>query len=157
MTIIYKFETDQFGISDTGIHLLRSGYNYETIEFSNMDELSILKGRQISNWALALMFGLLLVSVGLYVLYHVLYEYFIGNRIHIFHVEQFAFPVIPLIIGTYTIFVALKNGLVLKALIGNKTLNFPIDKLSKQSQIDEFIVFLNTNNLTKHKFKTLKI
>ena len=153
----YKFETDQFGISDTGIHLLRSGYNYDTIEFSKIDELFIAKGRQISNWTLALAFGLLLVSVGLYVLYHVLYEYFIGDRIHIFHVEQFAFPIIPLIIGTYTIYVALKIGLVLKAIIGNKTVNFPIDKLSKQSQIEEFIVFLNTNNLTKHKFKTVNV
>jgi hypothetical protein len=99
----YKFVTDQFGISETGIHLLRSGFNYETIAFVTIDSLSINKGRQISNWPVALLFGIVLEAVGLYVLYHALYEYFIGTSIRVFYIEQFVFPVIPLIIGTYTI------------------------------------------------------
>ena len=153
----YKFVTDQFGISDNGIHMLRSGFNYETIEFTKVQEISVTKGRQISNWVVALVFGLMLTCAGLFVLYHVLYEYFIGTKVHVFYVQQFAFPIIPLIIGTYTIFVSLRNGLILKISVDSKTKKLPIEKLSKKSQIDELIVFLNQNNLTKSKFKTVDL
>jgi hypothetical protein len=149
---IYKFTTDQFGISESGIHLLRSGYNYKTIVFSEMESISIGRGKQISNWVVALAFGMLLVFVGLYVWIHAFHAYFFRDDVHVFYVEQFAFPVIPLIIGSYAIFVSLKNGATLRVTVNSKTMSFPVEKLRKWGQIDELITFFHNQELTKSKF-----
>lgn len=58
----YYFETDQLGISETGIHLLRNRFNYETIEYSSIQEIRIEKGKQIKNWLLVLLLGIFSVS-----------------------------------------------------------------------------------------------
>ena len=152
--ISYKFETDKFGLSETGIHLLRSRYNYETIEFSSIDQIRFEKGKQIKNWLFTLLFGVALIAVGLYVLYHVLYEYFIGNRVHVFYIEQFAFPVLPLLVGTYCIYISLKTGFILRIITKNKNKTFPLGRLNKKSQKDDLVTFFNINNLTKTKFKS---
>ena len=151
---LYKFETDQFGISDNGIHLLRSRYNYETIKFSDLSEIRIEKGRQIANWFLTFMFGIALILIGFYVGYQVLHTWFFGEGYYYFHVNHFAFPILPIIVGSYSLFVSLKTGFVMTTLINGKTKKFPIDTLKKQNQIDEFVVFLNTNILIKNKFKS---
>ncbi|MDB5249078.1 MAG: hypothetical protein JWQ40_3472 [Segetibacter sp.] len=65
----YKFETAQLGISEPGIHLLRSVYNYQTIPFESIDTIVIKTGRQIRKWLLSLIFGIVLVSTGFYFLY----------------------------------------------------------------------------------------
>ncbi len=149
---LYKFTTDQFGISESGIHLLRSGYNYKTIVFSEMESISIGKGKQISNWIIALAFGMLLVFAGLYVWVHVFHAYFFRDDVHVFYIEQLAFPVIPLIIGSYAIFVSLKTGMTISVTANSKTISFSAEKLRKQGQMDELFAFFHDHELTKSKF-----
>jgi hypothetical protein len=149
----YKFQTAELGISNTGIHLLRSNFNYKTIEFSTIDEIRIQKGRQVNNWAIALLFGVALISVALYVLYHVLYEYFVGTQVHRFYITQFIFPVLPLFAGVYCLFVSLKTGMVLTITSNNKIKNLPIETLKKTKKLEELIAFLKANELTEYKFR----
>lgn len=149
----YKFQTADLGISTTGIHLLRSNFNYKTIEFSTIDEIRILKGKQVNNWIIALLFGGALVSVALYVLYHVLYQYFVGTQVHRFYITQFIFPVLPLFAGVYCLFVSLKTGTVLTITSKNKITNLPIETLNKTQQLEALIAFLQANELTEYKFR----
>ena len=53
----YNFETNEFAISDTGIHLLRDRYNYRTIRFSQIKQIVIEKGQETPNWIGAFIFG----------------------------------------------------------------------------------------------------
>lgn len=151
---LYQFETDQFGISEQGIHLLRSGNNYQTFEFEEIGEMTIEKGNQIANWLLSLTFGIVLILVGLYVAYTVLAEYFFYDRVHTFYVEQFLFPVFPLFVGSYLVYMASRIGLVLSIEVNGKTRKLPIENLRKQNKIEELMTFFYEHNLTKHKFKS---
>lgn len=143
----------RFGISDTGIHLLRSNFNYKTIGFSSLDEIRIKKGRQVNNWIIALLFGASLVALATYVLYNVLYEYFVGSRVHRFYVTQFILPVLPLVGGAYCLYASLKKGMVLQVIINKQIKNLPIESIHKTSGLNEFTTFLQTNELTKYKFR----
>jgi hypothetical protein len=149
---VYKFATNRFGISEDGIHLLRSGYNYKTVLFSELQSVTIGRGRQVSNWLVALLFGAGLVFFGSYVLAHAIYAYFMRDDIYIMYVEQFVIPVIPLIIGFYTVFISLRNGATLKVMVNSKAMSLPAEELQKQGQLQELIFFLTENPLTKPKF-----
>ena len=60
----YHFVTDEFGVSDVGIHLLRSRFNYQTIKFSEIKIMSVGKGMELHNWALIFVVGAILIVVG---------------------------------------------------------------------------------------------
>jgi hypothetical protein len=62
----YLFETSEFGVSDSGIHLLRSGFNYQTIRWTEINSIKIEKGKELHNWAIILMLGLVIFIVGIY-------------------------------------------------------------------------------------------
>lgn len=150
----YHFETDQFGLSDNGIHLLRSGFNYETINFSSVQAIDIVKGRQVNNWFILLLFGLVLSSFGLFTAVKVIYEYFFADNFHHFYIEQFVIPVLPLFAGPFCIYFSLKTGPVLVVSVTDKTRRFPIGQLKVKERLDELVSFLRKNILTKDKFST---
>jgi len=150
---LYKFETNQFGLSEESIHLLRSGFNYRTIEFSSLKSILLSKGRQVNNWLIFLIFGLTLCSFGLFTTIKVIYEYFFANNFHHFYVEQFVIGVLPLFAGVFSIYHSLKIGPVLLISTQNRTIRLPIEELKKKSQIDDLIYFLSTNRFTKQTFK----
>jgi hypothetical protein len=149
---VYYFETDKFGVSDSGIHLLRSRYNYKTIEFKSVTEIYIRNGHQVNNWLLALIIGIALVLAGIYAGWNVLYDYFWGTRYN-FYIEEFVVPVLPLFVGTYCIVVALRKGLVMEIVSESGTLKLPLEKAYKKSGIKGLTDFLNTNESTRHKMR----
>jgi len=151
---LYKFETDQFGLSDKGIHLLRSRFNYKTIDLSSVDNITVAKGRQVNNWLVLLIFGLALSFFGLFTAAKVIYEFFFANNYDHFYIEQFVIPVLPLSVGVFSVLFSLKIGPVLLVTFKNKTKRFPIGQLQKKSQVDELISFLRKNDLTKNKFSS---
>jgi hypothetical protein len=151
----YHFETKQLGLSDTGIHLLREGYNYETIDFSTIHKIEITTGRQVKNWFLLLLIAVSLVLFGIYSAFVIIYEFFFANNYRFFNVEEFLLPVIPLLLGTYSLYHSFKIGYVLKVSIDNKIKQFPIDELKENDQIARLSTFLNENNLTKHLFNPI--
>ncbi len=149
---LYKFETDQFGLSDTGIHLLRSGYNYETIEMTTIDRIQIEKGRQVKNWLLLLIFGLAFSTFGLFTAIKVIYEYFFANNFTHFYLEQFLIPIFPLFIGVLSVYFSFKIGPVLLINLKDKIKRFPIGQQKNKPHIRGLIYYLSNNELTKNKF-----
>ena len=140
------------GVSGTGIHLLRSRYNYKTIEFKSVSEIYSREGRQIKNWLLALIIGIALVLAGIYTVWNVLYNYFYSTRYN-FYIEESVVPVLPLFVGIYCIVVELGKGLVREVLSDSGTLKLPLEKAHKKSGIRGLTDFLNTNELTRHKIR----
>lgn len=148
----YQFETDQLGVSETGFHLLRNRFNYETILFSEADEIRIEKGKQIKNWALVLIIGISLLGLGLFMGIKVVYEFFFADNFHDFYIEQFALPVLPITLGIYSIYSSLKSGFVLIIVREGKNKNLPLEDLNKNSKMDELKIFLS-QFITREKFK----
>jgi len=62
----YNFQTKEFGISDKGIHLLRSGFNHRTIKFSEVNKILIERGKELHNWWVIFIIGAALIVFGVY-------------------------------------------------------------------------------------------
>jgi hypothetical protein len=56
MCELYKFEAEQFGVSDDSIHLLRNRFNYQTINFKEIDSVTIKTGKDLKNWVIVLLY-----------------------------------------------------------------------------------------------------
>lgn len=152
----YKIEAERFGLSDTAIHLLRNRYNYETIDFSSIETITITEGRQVKNWLLVLVVGILLLSFGAFSAYRVLYEFFFANNFYTFYVEHFMLPFFPVVLGAYSIYSSLKIVPVLKVVVNNKTRKLPMDGLLDSATVDEVKLFFEQNSLTSNKIQSVE-
>ncbi len=147
----YKFETDQFGITDKGIHLLRSRFNYQTIEFDTVDEIILEKGKQIANWFVAFIIGIVFFFGGSYLIGKVFHTFLFVNTHHVFSPEQILLPILPMFLGAYAIYFSLKVGFVLKISVKDRTRSLPIEQLKKKNQIGELIHYFNAHEQLKNK------
>jgi uncharacterized membrane protein len=104
----YLFQTHEFGVSSEGIHLLRSGFNYETIDWSQIKSLKIQRGKALHNWFVILVIGVALLSLGIYLSIRT-----IDTLMYQEHAERYVkmmqFLLIPGI-GVYFIYNALRTG-----------------------------------------------
>lgn len=138
----YHFESPEFGISDDGIHLLRSGFNYETIAFSQVDSLTIEKGRELNNWPVILAIGLALLSFGVYYMIG-LFDVLVGDELNVIYIEETLVPLGPLLLGGYCVYTSMKNGTVLRIrTIKGKTDKFPLRHFEKQLRLKPLQSFL---------------
>ncbi len=137
------FETSDFGVSETGIHLLRSRFNYETVKFSDISKAEIVKGKELNNWWVIFLFGVLLLSFS-HSIIEATYEYFMKPS-GIIYIEQIALPIIPTIFGVYCIYVSLQNGFVLKfQSYGGRNYKYPLRSFIKDGKFDDFRIFMKS-------------
>lgn len=138
----YYFETREFGVTDKGIHLLRSRFNYETIEFKEIDTISIERGKELNNWIAILIIGLAFVSFSVW--YSVrLYIVLNNNEVAVISIEEILVPLIPFMLGAYCLYSSTRNGPILRVrTIKNKSEKFPLKELEKENRISSFQAFL---------------
>jgi hypothetical protein len=147
----YHFETREFGVSDTGIHLLRSRFNYETIEFDQLDNLTIEKGKELNNWVAILLLGLVFVSFSFYYTIR-LFWVIDNNEVNRIYIEEMLVPLIPFMIGGYCLYSSTRNGTVLRLrTIKNRTDKFPLKELVKDNKLGPFQDLLKQKLNTKIK------
>lgn len=130
----YYFETKEFGVSDKGIHLLRSRFNYETIGFDEISTLSIAQGREVNNWIVLFVIGL---GLFLFSIYYTLgmYNIIMGNEVITIYIEEIIIPVLPFLIGAYFFYASTRNGLMLIVdTIQGKRKRLPLKELVKEGQ-----------------------
>jgi hypothetical protein len=157
----YHFSTNEFGISDQGIHFLRSGYNYETIKFSEIDALRIERGMEHHNWIVIFIIGALLVSAGLYtsgsMLAAVLEESVSGKSAK----GWFAFAMIA-ILGFWFVSNSVRSGTILWIHYHGKNLKFPLRQIVQQKKLPSLIGLLSVKmkgrlRVNMSKAKTLVV
>lgn len=137
----YLFETNDFGISESGIHLLRSRFNYETIDFKDIRKLEITKDKELNNWWIILVIGIILISFG-YKTVEAIVNYFM-NPSGVIYIETIVVPIIPLIFGVYCVYASLKIGIVLKFTTHKgKNYKYPLSSISKEGKTEELKKFL---------------
>ncbi len=151
----YNFYNDQFGLDEAGIHLLRSGYNYKSIRIDHIKSISIDRGRQVKNWLLLLVFGLFLTALGLYTFLKIIYEYFFADNFNHFYIQQFVFPVLPLLIGCFSIYQSLKMGWVITLNLEDTTMVLPLGGQKDFQNISRLIQFIQTNHNYSNKIKNI--
>lgn len=152
----YLFETEQFGLSHDSIHLLRSRYNFKTYNNSEISQISIQKGRAINNWLFVLILGMGMLIFSIYYSYKFYLLLTSDQNLHLY-VEQFVIPVLPLMLGTYSIFQALRTCPVFKIALGNgKTKTLTLEKALKEDQLENLKQILTESSLWKYK-TTIKL
>lgn len=109
----YLLETREFGVSDKGIHLLRSRFNYLTIDYNDIDELVIEKGKELNNWVLLLVIGLGLLLFSFWYCFR-LFEILDGSGLTVIYIEEIIVPVIPFLAGVYFTYSSTRNSTIMK-------------------------------------------
>jgi hypothetical protein len=137
----YKFSTPEFGISETGFHLLRSNFNYETIDFKNIDFISIKKGKLINNWVIIFLIGTGMIFFSLWYMYRLFIWWENPESRHIY-IENILIPFLPIVMGGYCVYSALKTGLVVSIIYGSKQKTFPLTTIVRMGELEDFIQFL---------------
>jgi hypothetical protein len=147
--INYFFETREFGVSDNGIHLLRSGFNYATIEFNQVDSLTIERGKELNNWIVILIIGLALVTLSVYYSLR-LFNIIDNNEVKVIYIEEILIPLIPFMLGGYCLYSSTRNGTILRiTTINNRANKFPLKELEKDNKGRAFQDFLKEKLSTK--------
>ena len=137
----YTFETPGFGLSNNGLHLLRSGYNYKTIDYSDIQEATLKRDVAIKNWLLVLVIGVTLILAAVFQAIHV-YNLFTNPEVHTVYIESIVLPALPLILGNYCIYVALKKTTVLHVIHPGGKTKLSLNQVTRDQQVHAFVSFL---------------
>jgi hypothetical protein len=136
----YLFQTDQFAVSEKGIHLLRNGYNYRAFAFPEIEQMEITRGKEMRNWILILFIGIVLTG---FALSYTLFIFWVYQRPQArIDYRLVAVPVIPYLLGIYSFFVAFRKGSILILKAGNFRDRFPLRQIEEQKKIGELTAFL---------------
>lgn len=147
---VYKYETDQFGLTSEGIHLLRSRYNYETIPVGQIDKIRFERSQLVNNWALLFVAGLASVAFAVYYTF-ILVDVFNDDTIHRIYIEEIMVPFLPFGFGLFMIYSSLRTGTMMIVHYKNKKKRFSLEKLRKEGRLQDFIKEFKTPEYQKAK------
>jgi hypothetical protein len=138
----YSFETSEFGISQKGFHLLRSGFNYETIEWTELNSVKFYRGKELYNWWIILLIGIGLLILGIYLSFRT-FDILLHKENPQNYAKMLLFCHIPMI-GIYFISNAIKTGTLLKINYASyKKKVFPLRQIEKAERLAEFKLLVN--------------
>lgn len=141
----YLIETREFGLSDKGIHLLRSRFNYQTIDYNAIDELVIEKGKELNNWALLLVIGLGLLLFSFWYSFR-LFKILDRSEVRVIYIEEIIVPVIPFLAGLYFMYSSTRNGITMKARTkGTWQKKLSLADIEKDKNMDKLTSILRDN------------
>jgi uncharacterized membrane protein YqjE len=146
----YKFTTNEFGISETGIHLLRSNFNYKTIDLKDITLIEIKKGKLINNWMLIFLLGISLITFSLYCVFKLVIAFNDDSVRHIF-IEQIILPVLPLLLGGFCVNASVRKGMIITIRTNGKDTSYPLEDLIKKNEYEDFINYLKSNKYLNSK------
>jgi hypothetical protein len=137
----YLFKAERFAISEGNLHLLRNEFNYETIPMESINTIEVRDGKDLKNWWWVLFVGIALTG---YALWDVFYILFILNdpETYMIYVERLVLPVIPMALGIYSIYIALRNTRVMVVKNTSKSYYLSLRELVKRQQFLEFIEYM---------------
>lgn len=142
MDNLYKFETDQFGISINSLHLLRNRYNYKTIDFNKIDSIIIKKGNDLKNWLWVLIVGFGLLTFVVFDLISI-YDYFLESNV--IQIERLLIPLFPFFLGLYSVIISFRKSTIMIVHDENKEYYFSLRSLIKADNYDAFADFIKVH------------
>jgi hypothetical protein len=127
------------------MHLLRDRFNYETIPWNAIDNIEVHNGKDLKNWLWVLVVGAALSIYALWDIFQILYIFRDPNT-HLIYVERLVIPVIPLSLGVYSIFIALRNTRVMKVKSATKFHYLSLRDIIKRRQFMEFVGYMEMSH-----------
>lgn len=141
----YLLSTEKFGLSEDSFHLLRNRFETAKFPYSEIEECRLEMGHAIKNVPVVLVLGALLSLGSLYWILSVLnfFRYGAGT----IYIEAIVAPVIPLMLGIYMIYVALKKDKVLAVTAHSRTHNFSIESIVEDKQLPLLVETLRNHSV----------
>lgn len=143
----YYFVTSGFGLSDNGFHYLRSGYNYETIDYSEIKEIVIERDKELNNWFFIFMVGLILLMFSIYYFLRLLnlIDYKEAEYVkNVIYIEEIILPVLPFLFGIYCVYSSLKTNTMLKMkTVKGKRTKYSLKEVEQSNALPSLKLFLN--------------
>lgn len=144
----YNFQTSEFGVSENGIHFLRSGFNYKTIDFAEINRIQIQKGKELHNWWVIFIIGAVLIGLGVYLSIGII-EMFVEGNVAPRNAKMIFLLLIP-VAGGYFVYNSLQTGLILKIDSSKGERNmFPLKEIIRDKKLTEFKTYLRDRVGTK--------
>lgn len=139
----YLYQTTQFALSSHALFFLRSGFAYKTIPIDDIDSIELRDGKDLRNWLWVFFIGVVLVVYAIFDCWNI---YRILTDPHVHHVEIFRLiiPVIPLLLGCYSIVIALRKTKVLIVTDKKSRHYLSLREIIKQEQFQSFTGHLRT-------------
>jgi hypothetical protein len=133
----YFLETREFGLSEKGIHLLRSGFNYETIDYNDIRELTIKRDREVNNWLLLLIIGLMMLLFSAWYSWRLL-SVLENGEVKVVSIQELVVPVLPCLFGLIFIYSSTRNGTIMSLTTNSgKRKRLSVSQLEKTNTLDE--------------------
>ncbi len=149
-TTDYKFKTEQFGLTDKGVHFLRKGYNYQTIDYSQINYAEIRKGKELNNWFIIFLIGAILLIIGVFITIPIVEAFHKGDMSGR-QVRIVLLLFIP-VVGGYFVYSSLQTGTILSINYGSdKKSRFSLNWVLKKNEMKDFKLFLAAKLKTKLK------
>jgi len=137
----YKFKTEQFGLTEKGVHFLRKGYNYQTVDYSQINYAEIRKGKELKNWFIIFLLGTLMVIAGVFITIPIV-EAFQKGDMSGRQVRIVLLLFIP-VVGGYFVYSSLQTGTILKINYGSdKKSRFSLNTVLINNEMTDFKIFL---------------
>lgn len=140
----YDFEEEDFALSQEGIHLLRSRYNYKTILFNDVKTAIIKKVSSIKNILLCSILATLLIGFSVY---EIVRLYFFFTEPYKFRIDVYyvVLPVLPGAVGGYLVYLILRKEPILEIISSSNLIKLRITKTIKQGKLIELKNYLLSN------------
>lgn len=138
----YLSATDEFGITESGIDLMRSKFHYATINWKEINALKISHGKELRYWWVILIIGIALLLLGAYFTFRT-FDILLNKEHPMNYVKMLQFLLI-LLIGGFFVVTAFRSGPLLHVnYLNNKKLFFPIRKIEHEQGMDAFKANIN--------------
>jgi len=141
----YRYKAEKFAVSDDGLHLLRNEFNYETISWNEIGSIEVHNGKDLKNWLWVLLIGIALTVYAMWDIFQILFI-FKDPNVHRIYVERLVIPVIPLSLGVYSIFIALRNTRVMIVKSAKKSYYLSLRYIINRRQFMEFVAFMEKSH-----------
>lgn len=133
----YLFQSTKFAVSDNGIHLLRSGFNYKTIRWNEVDSIKIKKGKELNNSWIVFLLGLILLTVVAFLTIRT-----VDILMHEEHAGQYVKMLLFLLIafvGVYFVHNSMRTGIMMSVnYAAHKKEMFQLNEIIQQNRLNEF-------------------
>jgi hypothetical protein len=139
----YRFQLQDFALSDSGVHLLRNRFNFKTIEYEEIKSATIKKATEIRNASVILAFGIALICFAFYQCRWIV-ELFTNPQVFKIYIETIIIPIFPAFLGVYCIYIAVRKGPVLQLEEGNKKYRLRLHSIVKNNLAIEFEKYLGS-------------
>ena len=129
----YLIESEQFGLSETGFHFLRSRFNYKTLIYSEIDKVEFKRGHSIKNWVVILILGIISFSVSFIWTFGILMFFQDGRGV--IYVEELVSPLILLLFGIFCIYKSFQKTDTIHIYFDRKYDFFNLENINDKNEI----------------------